>query len=444
VKGTAYNGSHFTRKGTSRAEGISMFSVNNVVAFSYKSFCSPDGRSYSRGICPTTTDYLLQEDIVLEEYDNTVSNRYGSGNYDTKKIVELSDVFWHEYSTQNARNIFLLQVLDSNKNIFADAFIEGDIAEVRNHRGKFLHIYKIPERYFINRVISFEETVKAINLKKKQEDSFEEEKELNRYRSIDLIFGITSSGWYASSASFGDHSVELQHEHDNTKRSHYTLRIADCVPKGRYEFYLLNGTPISLHVSDGEPIIDTMTDTHWANSQSWKYSKITELTFNEGWFTVDGVDVYLPTKEKIEEESASIKSARMSRFEDLSVPVREKYGEEVLKIVTKKKGSVLAMLDVLSKNPFAISNNEMKKAINFSDTADLLENLLAIIAAEVEPTKAAKVAEKGYAWAYLHNALPEIEFTGRFDDAHTALQIYSEEWREKTYLGRLLDSLDVK
>ena len=111
MKGITWNGSHFAEKGTSRSEGTNMFSVGGLVAFSYKHYCSPDGRSHSSGCCPATTSYLLQEEVVLEEYDRTISSRYGSGKNDIKKIVVLIDRFWHGYDTQVSYKTFLLQMV---------------------------------------------------------------------------------------------------------------------------------------------------------------------------------------------------------------------------------------------------------------------------------------------------------------------------------------------
>ena len=426
MKGTTHNGSHFANKGTSRSEGESMFSVGNLVAFSYYHYCSPDGRSRSRGLCPTMGDYLLQEEITLKEYNNTTSNQYGSGNYDIRKIVELSDVFWHKYSTQIRYKTFLLQILESDKNVFTDGFIAGDIAEVRNHQGKFLHIYEIPEGYRECKAVTFDATVKAINLQKKQEDDLEAKKVASRYRGIDLVFGITTrGGYYASSASFGQYTYQVAHEYDSSGRAHYKMKIMPCVPNGYYQFYL-GSTPMSLNVTDGEPSIDTMTDTHWANSQSWRYSEITEVNIKKGWIFVDGQDVYEATKKTVDEMQAEKRTARKEKFENISETVTEKYGEEILKLATKKKGQVLATLSVLANSQSDVSEADVKRILKIGGDSATIGNLLAIVAAGVNPYKAAKVAEKAYAWAYLNNAFPSVEFTGYFDDAKEALEIYSK------------------
>lgn len=428
MKGTSYNGSHFANKGTSRSSGEEMFSVGGVVAFRYDHYCSPDGRSHSSGCCPSTKNYLLQEEILLEEYNNTESDRYGSGDYDVKKIVELPDVFWHEYSTQLVWKTFLLGVLDINKNVFLNECLSGDITEVRNHPGKFLHIYEIPEGYRGCKKETFTETVDAINQQKKQEDNRQNQLISDNFRGHELIFGITASGWYASRASFGKYSVQLAHEYDSTRRNHYKIVIMPCVPNGDYSFYV-QGIPMSLHLREGqEPSIDTFTQTHWANSQSWKYCEIQTLSIEKGWIFVEGEDVFCNTKKRIEDREAERKSARSSKFQELSKAVAEKHGEEVLKLALRKKGSVLSILKTLSESSAQVEFADFKKVLELSNSAPVIANLIVCIAGKVDVYKATKVAEKAYAWAYLHSALPGIGFTGHFDDASKALEIYSKNW----------------
>lgn len=431
MKGTNYNGSHFANKGTSRSEGESMFSVGNLVAFSYSHYCSPDGRSSSRGCCPTTESYFLQEEIVLEEYDNTESDRYGSGNYDVKRIVELEDVFWHEYSTQIRYKTFLLQILESDTNVFTNGFIHGDITEVRNNPGKFLHVYEIPENYRECESETFTETVKKINLLKKQADDFEAEKVSKNYRGIELEFGITGSGWYASKASFGRHSVQLQHEHDSTSRSHYRIMIMPCVPSGcsGIGFYLPNEIPVILHLFSGEPIINTRTSTSWCNSQSWHYDEIKTLQIERGWIFVDGVDVYNCTKAIIEKNREERIAASNQKFSDAKQRAMEVGFSEtqVMKIAKMKRGRAISKLglatDMVIKykidTDFCIETLSMLCGTN----AGIYDYMYLLIhAKEIKLSKIQTALKKAYAWKYLRDLIPGYGF-GNFDDAMAALEL---------------------
>ena len=126
---------------------------------------------------------------------------------------------------------------------------------------------------------------------------------------------------------------------------------------------------------------------------------------------------------------AEAKEKRARIFPELSKIVTEKYGEEVLKLALRKKGSVLAILKVLSESAVQIELAELEKIFGLTSSAPVIANLMACVAGEVDTFKSARVSEKAYAWAYLHNALPGVPFKGYFDDAKEALEIYSKNWR---------------
>lgn len=433
MKATTWNGNATITKGCGSSRGEYYFSIGNLVAFCVKTHSSPDGMSYSDGCIPSTKDYFLQEEIELKEWDNsTYPGGAGVGpvgGMDQQKVVEIANIFWHKFSTQIVEKTFLLQIMECDKNVFSEGFIPGDITEVRNHPGRYLHIYEIPEGYSKCKAEAFAATVAAINLQKKQEDKLEAKKAANRYRDIELIFGITTTGWYASKASFGEHSVQLQHDHDSTDRVHYGLKIMNIVPNGNYTFYLRNGIPMSLLVTDGQPRIDTLTDTHWANSQSWRYTPISKVNIKKNWIFVDGEDVYEETKKLVDERVSKIRSARVNRFKSFSNAVKEQYGEEIFKLALRKKGQVLATLSILLANSQSdIGDADIKKALKLGGDVALVENIIAIVVAGVNPKKAAKIATKAYAWKYLENAFPKVSFSGNFTDAVVALAIYGESW----------------
>ncbi len=456
MKGTTWNGDYFASKGCTRSEAETMFSVGNTVAFSYSYYCSPDGRSYSYGCVPSQNSYLLQEEIVLEEYDDTESDRYGSGSYDIKKIIELKDVFWHRRETPIIEKTFLLQILEHDKNVFPNDFIAGDIAEVRNHPGKFLHIYEIPEGYRECKGDTFAATVAAINLQKEQEDAAANKAVTQNYRGVEMVFGITSPGYYESWASFGKYSVQLAHEYDITRRNHATMVIskecpscATATPDGwsgeAYQFYW-DGTPMSLTIFDNgrHPEINTLTQKSWCNSQNWGYERISTLNIKEKWIFINGKDVFHETKERISGLINAEKTARKNKFEELSKTVTEKYGEEVLKIALKKKGQVLAVLTTLANSQSQLDIADIKKILQVAGGPAEIANLMAFISAGIFPGQAEKVAKKAYAWAYLYDAFPGVAFAGDFDDARSALEKYSKTWKPKvsraTFLLGDLDS----
>jgi hypothetical protein len=171
------------------------------------------------------------------------------------------------------------------------------------------------------------------------------------YRNTELIFGITISGWYASRATFGEKEIIPQHEHDGTYRHHYKLVIASHVPNGTYSFYN-EKTPMSLTISSEEnPIIDVLTHTHWANSQSWDHCEIFALNIQKGWFFIDGEDVYENTVKIINENKKSRSFELSQKFNAAKTAVIEAgFCEEDIAILIKvaPKGKVINLLVAVS------------------------------------------------------------------------------------------------
>lgn len=446
MKGIEWNGDYFAEKGCTRSDGKYMFSVGNLVAFEVTTWSSPDGRDYGRGCIPCASMYKLQEEIILEEFNRTVSSIYNSGSYNIQTIIELQDRFWHEYSRPVEYKTFLLQILGSGSNPFRKEFIKGEITEVRNNPGKYLHIYEVPESYRKCKVANFAETVEAINLQKQKEEQEYADMVSKNFRGVELIFGITASGWYASGASFGRHSVQLQHEHDSTSRDHYRIIIMPCVPNGgtrgtecswsckSLHFYLPNGIPMSLSLyTDREPVIDTMTTTHWANSQSWHYDEIETLEIQKGWIFVDGVDVYDCTTKIIDENKATKAAARNEKFAIAKTKALEAGFTEsqIGQIIKTSKGQVIANLNLVAsmvtENKYGVAfvlqmfkNLQGKSPEVISSYSFLVSH-----AAEIKMDNVKRADKKAYAWAYLSDLIPGFG-SGHFDDAMIALRLAIE------------------
>lgn len=440
MKVTQWIGDATITKGCGSGRGEYYFSVGELVAFKVETYSSPDGRNYSYGCIPFQADYLLQEEIILEEYDNsTYPGEPGVGpvgGMNQRWVTESEDIFWHEYDTQIVFKTFLLQILEHDKNVFAGAFISGDVAEVRNHPGKFLHIYEIPEGYRECKGGTFAATVAAINLQKEQEDAAAKKAVEQNYRGVDLDFGITTrGGWYEPFVGFGTYRITPQHEYDGSCTSLGKIKIMPCVPQGYYQFYIW-GHPVYLQIkNDGTmPYIGICSSHSWNNSQSWWLNHHKSTNIQKGWIFVNGEDVYSETLEKVSEtkqknaqEQAEKADARAKKFEELSKTVTEKYGEEVLKIALKKKGQVLAVLTALSQVEPA-SLNDVKKSLRLGGNPIEILNLLELSRAKIFPGFAGKIASKAGAWKYLFDTLPGVQFSGYFDDARAALKIYSENW----------------
>lgn len=169
--------------------------------------------------------------------------------------------------------------------------------------------------------------------------------------------------------------------------------------------------------ADGRFFLGENMHKSWCNSQRWKPQiqdkKLRRFEISSG---EEGC------MEKYNLILGEEKKARATRYKELSALVAEKYGNEVVRLVSKKKGQVLGMLQYLAE---ADSSAEAKKMVAAATTADELKNLLQLEAAKVSPSKAYKVAQKAYAWAYLENAFPGVKWEGYFDEALGAVKIYA-------------------
>ncbi len=159
----------------------------------------------------------------------------------------------------------------------------------------------------------------------------------------------------------------------------------------------------------------------WNEDQS--YPVAYDLYFNErlpvAW-NPEGLKDWIQEKAT---KAAEIKQARISRYQELSVQVAEKYSNEIVKLASRKKGQVLAFLSALAEEEFS---SEAKELIKVSANADELRNLLRLVTKKVSPSKAYKIAKKAYAWAYIGNVNFGIEWEGHFDDARAALEKYAD------------------
>ena len=447
MKATYWNGDATITKGCGSSDSEYFFSVGDLVAFRVNSFSSPDGRSFGHGCIPKQENYLLQEEILLEEFDNsTFPGEPGHGpvgGMDRKTIEEIVNVFWHKYSRPVISRTFLLGVLDTSENVFSGGFIHGEISEVRNHSGKFLHIYEIPEEYRECKGETFESTVAAINLQKKQEDEYQADLAAKNWRGVELVFGITASGWYESEASFGRHSVQRAHEYDSTSRSHYNLMIMPCVPNGGtrgnknswscrpIHFYLPNGMPVSLSLyTDKNPEIDTITDHRWNNQQSWWYVQIETIEIQPGWIFVDGEDVFYCTKKIIEENRAKKITTRNAKFAEAKAKafeagITETQIGQIIKLADK--GQIINTLKLVTTMVAKYSPVFILEIFNYipSENPEVIENYAYLVAhaGEIKLANVKLATKNAYARSYINNLIPGYITGGHFDFYMRALSL---------------------
>ncbi len=171
MQGTTWNGSASVTKGTGRYDTSAMVAIGGLVAFATSRGCSPDGRQSWGGCKPTQEGYLLQEEILLEEYSRPRKLNSSLSVDDTKEIFEIPEIHWiNGWNSYNSWD-YLLFISDSLESEFQ--FFESEITEVRNHPGKFLHIYKVARDFISCEKSSLEDTKKAILEKVQDEKNLE-------------------------------------------------------------------------------------------------------------------------------------------------------------------------------------------------------------------------------------------------------------------------------
>lgn len=434
MKGTNYNGSSFANKGMCSSQGSRMVSVGETVAFHYEYYCSPDGNSGNSGANLLKADYLLQKEIVLEEYDNTESDRFGSGHYDRKKIVELPNIWKHKRESWQSHggnhDNFLCVVLGTQELQLSIPFSKGSrIEEIRENPGKFLHVYKLDDADYrlVETASSFEEAIEKIKYESLKIKAAHGLANWRTGREIPVQYH--KQDYYAPSAAVVGDGTSSRTWCTDTKGS--WLKIMPCVPAGCHNVILFGYSGyicVPDRKGDQIPFLGLNFSHRCGNSQSYYEELIKETTIQKGWFFLDGEDLYEETVTAVSCNKGAEKASRALRFEEYSKTVTEKYGKEILKLALRKKGSVLEILKALTEVSAEIAISEMKKILELSSSGSTVLNLSNFVSTKIDTFKAAKVAEKAYAWAYLNDAFPGVKFSGYFDEAKTALKIYSESW----------------
>jgi hypothetical protein len=478
MKGTCWNGDTIATKGTSASEGRGMFSVENLIAFQTHGYCSPDGSHHSSGCNLISAPYLLQDEIQLEEFDRTHTNKYGSGSCDKQEIINLRDRFCHEWEDNWTHPYwlkFLCTVLDDNKpRLPRELCPQPRIEEVRNNPTKFLHIYPVdkPVYEIAESSSSFEEAIekisdlfntsknrieelekiagekreklgvkfteegieaKALEAEKASKRDAEEIRQLKEYidalnnnLAIAMLWKAPYYSRPGNNQIRGDESVKApyrgEYAGDNvgTVRAEKLLiyRIAKKVKTsvGVYCGSFRASGVVDVFEEDGEITYRLNRYESWCNSQQWHEQPRYDIIRFEIESGEEG------SMKEYNDEKKKRATDREEKFKNLSQIVSEKYGEKILSLALQKKGKILATLQALTD--FDSDANSAEKALKASSEPNVLRNLFAIISMNMDKQRIRKISEKAFAWAYLQDAIPEISFSGHFDQAMEALNLY--------------------
>ena len=476
MKGIKWNGDYFAEKGMCSSDSKSMFSVGGLVAFQTNNSCSPDGRQHCSGVDLSSASYLLQEEITLEEFDKTEASKYNSGSYDIQTIIELRDRFTHEKcSSSYGTKQFLCSILEHENSVIPKEIASSiRIEEVRNHPGKFLHVYLVGDGPFglAEKAGSFEEAVTSII------DTFDslriemEYLEKTAYEKHALGMKFTEEGIrlavLRAKKSYGADSY-WSSSHKNGKVTQLEALLPNVhglnnntviavVSKGAYyskpDYDFVdsdNRIPILYLGSDdnfGHPVRDcdliikkivkkvqlgdgrTYCGSFNSSTLIDVFEKEGVLNYNSNLYSSwcdsqnwkESVHDYTFTRFEIESglegEMAEYnnraneqKKARNAKFNDLSHKIIARFGEDVLKQILQEKGSVLILMSVISEKP-DITKEEIKLALEagHGKSAEILEVLIKVVADRPDQHKVRKVVSKADAWAYLSNA--KLDYRG--------------------------------
>jgi hypothetical protein len=441
MKGTTYNGGYFASKGTCRSEGISMISVGNLVAFSYKHSSSPDGRDGRDGANLLSSPYLLQEEILLEEYNNTQEDKFHSGNYDYKKIVDIADVWNHEEGCWQRFggyiNKFICSIMDTDVPQLQNLFAQGmRIEEVRNNPGKFLHVYLLDDADFIIALNqkSFDEAIAAV---KKDSSKNKAAFGLANWKiGAPIPVQYSKQDYYSPGASVGGDGTSSSDTWCSHSRSAF-LSIMPCVPAGDHNIYIF-GYSASINIpnrtENSLPCLNLNVQRHWANSQNWRETPLTETKIEKGWFFFNGEDIYEATMTEAKKNRDAQITARNEKFAAAKTAAMEAgfTDNQITQLLKIGKGKTINLLTTAA----TISRLDCFTAdlafstINLlrNENCDVISNYAGLVSKSksIDYSRIKKVNQKASAWAYLRSALPEVKFSGYFDDALRAVKLTIE------------------
>jgi hypothetical protein len=489
MKGVIWNGNTIANKGSTTSRGRGMFSVDGLIAFQTSSHCSPDGNDSSYGCDPTISKYLLQEEIELCEFDNTLVNQYGSGSVDRHKIVELNNLFCHS-SCGNKVEDFLFAICDDAEPRLSNGVAKATrIEEVRDNPGKFLHVYQVGSSAYRSAkdCSSFEESVKKINdLNTEMQDNIQElEKTAAKKRENENV-SFTKEGIeaailnaqisYGEDTRWGDslkegkisdmaalreciadlnkgEAIAMMYKSpcyskpDNTQiygdKDVRTLSIGTADPFDRavrgeslLAYKIVKKIPYKGRIYCGSFEAGGVVDVFQTKDGSITHETNRYESWNNSQHWEEQVrDYNLPRFEietgeeglmsKYNQEGAARKSERCSKFEKFSTKIVERFGEDALTAAKKHKGTLLKDMENLLRLEEA-SPDMTIKILNASRGATL-SNLVSLVNFNPLTEKIKNITKKANAWVYIESVLPFVKLdNGDFSEAIAALTIYGE------------------
>ena len=427
------NNSYFAPKWTCRFDRSQMYSIQDLVTIETNSYCSPDWRSYWASI--DRINLFPSEDDLPEEYDDTVSSNFGSGQYDylsydkeNKKIFHYST--WNELSVQN----HYFWVSPNSTILFP--WIET----VQECNGWYFHHIIIDNKSDYKAVDekSIQKTINALMNQKKKKEELEEYREKNWDIWIELPWTIYSTWWYKPQVYMWDKHWTPAHEHSDERWNTNKLLVKFWKPWDYVNFFW-KWTRYSIDISeDGKIDIEVHASSRWNNNQDRWYDELWESNIQRWQIFINGEDVYDSTMFRISEKQKESKESRKIKFSELKSKLIDEYKftESEFQNLCKYawKWNVIKFLSTIKSMHewFDIKNDDILNAmIEIKYPGEMVFRNYVLIkknAKKFTQSDVKRVVEKGYARKYLTDNLPWIWFVWYFDDVIWALRLALEMW----------------
>jgi len=434
IKTYVVNNSYFADKWCCRSEGSRTYSIQDLVTIETEHYCSPDGRDYSDYI--SKINLFPKEEDIPEEYDNTSSNRYGSGQYDYLAYdKENKKIF--QYSTGNQ--------LSSQEHYFRvspdDTVLFPWIETVQECNWWYLHHILIDNKSDYKYVDkpTIQETINALYDQKIAKEKLEEYRKKYGDIWLELPWTEYSTWWYQPRVYMWDKHWTPAHEHSDERWNTNSLLVKFGKPWDSINFYRWWARyTISI---DEHKMVDIWihTSSSWCNNQHWWCNELYGSTIQPWQIFINGEDVYEGTMSRILEKKNEKKENRKNKFTEFKDKLinEYKFTESEFRDLCKYswKWKVLSFLytviSLLGKND--ITKDEIFKAmkeIKYPDNWDIFQNYILVKrkAKNFRDYDIKRIIDKWYAWAYLYDNLPWIQFVWYFDDAIAALKLALDKW----------------
>lgn len=456
------NNSSFADKGTCCSDVTKTLSVQDLVLLTIDYYCSPDWRNHRRRIL--NIDLFPKENDLPDEYDNTESNKYGSGTYDYLVHNKENDKIFEYWEWDQ---------LSWKKNYFRvspdDTVLLPDIETVEPCNWWYFHHIVIDNKCWYKTVDgkTIQEVINGLIDQKREKERVAEYREKNGDIWIELPFTEYYQWWYETKVYMWDAHWTPAHEHTNETRTTNKILVKYWKPGDSINFYywdwFYKWARYTLSIDENKKIdIYIHTGHSRNNQQKWWYVELKDSNIQKWQIFINGVDVYESTIARLSEYKKEQKEKRNTAFAELKeLFINEaNFSEDEFKELTKYPWkwwilwflSIVKTMLMLTGDSTRITKEELfdwikdiknidkkyfseitKKMTGFeiySMNSFILRNyiLLKKNKEAIKYSVAKRVVDKAHAWQYLYDSMPWITLVGDFNDSILALRIALDNW----------------